>query len=311
VVVCPFLSGFCGGLGNTAWMELVANTIPPHRRSSLWATRNIISSLIGIAAGGVVLAVLKAYPGTDGYGILHLITFSFMVVSYALFWFIRETPNPRPRPSRNVGLINSLAQMPGLIAAYPQLRRFILCTVFGNGIAILIPRLSIHVLDVVARGESYGGVLVSVLTLGGCAGNFAAGFVGDRRGGKAVIVAALVGQFAACVWAMLAAAGWEFWGVFFLLGASRFAYMVGRGTLNLEVVPLDQRVRCLAIISSSSVVSMAAVVLVGWGSWRISEGSFTCIACLTAASLLASMVFVLRIKEPRNHGDAATRSTSR
>ena len=97
VMLCPFLSGFIGGLGNTAWQELVANTIPPHRRSSLWATRNIISSLIGLAAGGIVLAVLNAYPGTGGYAILHLITFALLVVSYIL---TPGTSSP-PAPTRS------------------------------------------------------------------------------------------------------------------------------------------------------------------------------------------------------------------
>jgi len=90
VVLVPLLSGLFGGLISTAWQELVAKTVPNRRRASVFALRNIISSMIGITAGGIIAAVLNWMPGIRGYGLLHLITFVFLALSYVVFVHIRE-----------------------------------------------------------------------------------------------------------------------------------------------------------------------------------------------------------------------------
>jgi MFS family permease len=90
VALAPFISGAIGGISLTAWQQFVAKTIPRRRLSSLWALRQIVSASIGICAGGIIALVLEKFPGIHGYGVLHLIAFGFLLVSYIMFTQVRD-----------------------------------------------------------------------------------------------------------------------------------------------------------------------------------------------------------------------------
>ncbi|MCG3199457.1 MAG: MFS transporter [Candidatus Omnitrophica bacterium] len=302
VALAPFVSGMIGGLTMTAWLELVAKTIPEHRRSSVWAYRYILSSLVGIGAGWVIAEVLERHPGAVGYGLLHLMAFALVAVSYILFAMVRENNPPHP-VEEAPPLLENLRAIPGLIAEDPRLRHYLVARALLHGIFILTPFLSIHALHVLNRPESYLGRLVTAQMIGGIAGNLVAGFLGDRRGGKIAMELSGGIFLAIAVWCAFARTEWEFLGIMFLFGVGFFANQIGITTLGIEISPPRRRATYLAMMAT---LTMPTMLLASWGSsrlWTWSGESMTSLAVPTALAMIAAMIFTRWIEEPRGKGE--------
>jgi len=299
VAAAPGIKGLIAGVGSTAWQELIACTIPANRRSSLWAWRNILSAGIGFGAGVGVHAVLKRYPGTQGYSILHWITFAFLIGSLCSLLFTREVTHPRQRPTEKIGLIESLAIMPGLLKADRRLQRFLVAIMFAAGVRIMLPFLTPHILGVLHKGESYMGVVVIASMVGNVLGNIAAGFIGDRVGGKAVMVVNWAGMLGMCLWLLLARTAGEFWVILALHGATSACFLIGVQTLAVELGPVEKRVRYLSLTAAASMISSLAVWGISSLCFHLSGGSFRWLTSLAIACLIGAGVAMVGIREPR------------
>jgi MFS family permease len=300
VALAPLLTGLSGGLVMTAWKELVAKTIPPERRSGVWAIRYIISSGIGLVAGGVVAAVLHVLPGPAGYGVLHLLTFLCLAASFIVIVVgVRETPYVHePKPHRR-GLGESLRQVPVLLRGDRRLRHYLIGSALGNSLIIVMPFLSLHALSVLGKPESFAGFLVISQMVGGILGNIVAGYLGDRFGGKVPLMTGIAMFIGLTWWAVIAGAEWEFLGVFFLLGWAWFSLRVGRMTLDLEIAPEQGRPTYQAVIAVIAASSMLLTSQLGSAAWAWSGRQFVVPAIIASVTLMAALVSFARFADPR------------
>jgi MFS family permease len=301
VALAPLMSGICGGLSSSAWWELVARTVPANRRASVWALRQVITASLGILAGGIVAAVLDRWPGTTGYGALHLIAFGFAVMSYMAFMLVRETPAPPVEPGNSRGLLENLRGLPALIRSDRRLHSFIPMQVLGMGIYIMVPFLAIHALTVCGRSERDLGFLVVAQMVGHLAGNCLAGFVGDRRGGKLPLVFARALHVIVCGLAAFAASWWVFTAVFFLLGAGFACHRVGWATLSVEICPPERRPTYMAMLMTFALPSMLTAAGLSTAVRELS-GSFALASSLGGTAVIASLLFLLKVRDPRGEG---------
>lgn len=298
VVLAPLMSGLAGGFGVNAWQELVAKTVPASRRSSLFAGRNIIAAGIGLGAGGVVAAILGRYPGVIGFGVLHLITFGFLVVSLAVFLCVRETPYFHPPTKTASSLWASLKSMPGLLRNDHRFGNYLLADACMAGIYIMIPFLGIHARDILKQPEAYLGFLLMVHTAGSIAGNLVGGVLGDRLGGKTPIVLSQAAFLIIGTWGIIASHSFEFLSLFFLLGAAQTWLSIGKQTVGLEISPVRLRASYLAILGAANVPAVLLAWLVSYLAWHHTH-NFTLVAALTAASVSIAAVLLSRVREPR------------
>ena len=298
VALAPFIAGLFGGLTMTAWLELVTKTIPDHRRSSVWAMRFIISSAIGIVAGGVIAGTLNRFPGVKGYGILHLIAFGFQFVSYLLFATIRETGYSAQAKNNASNLRQNLRSVPALLWNDRRLFSYLLSRSLMNGIFIMTPFLTIHALRVLDRPESYVGYLVTAQMFGGILGNLVAGPLGDRYGGKLPMLLGRVVFVILAIWSCFARTELEFFGILFLFGAALFCNQVGTTTLSIEICPPERRATYLAIMSTLTMPTTLLASVVCTVLWALT-GSFPSLAAATATCVFLSILFLVRIEEPR------------
>lgn len=298
VALAPLVSGLVAGFGVNAWQELVAKTIPAARRSSLFAVRNVIAASVGLGAGGMVAAVLGHNPGTIGFGMLHLITFGFLFLSFAVFLFVRETPYPHPPVRRANSLWGNLKLMPALLRNDRRFRNYLVADACMAGIYIMMPFLCIHARDVLKQPESYLGFLLMVHTIGSIAGNLVGGALGDRFGGKLMIVLSQAAFLVIGAWGILASRSPEFLSLFFLLGAAQTWLSIGKQTVSLEISPQSHRANYLAILGAVNVPAVLLAWLVSYLAWHATH-SFTWVAGLTAACVGVAALLLSRIKEPR------------
>jgi predicted MFS family arabinose efflux permease len=270
------------------------------------ALRNLISTAIGAGAGLTARELLELYQGriTIGYGILHLLTFALLAASYVVFAMIRETNLPA-RPSRQTPTLGSnLRALPGLIANRPQYRRYLLDRLLAGGGFIMAAWRGIHVTAVLGVGDAYVGNLVIVGVAGGFVGNFLAGPMGDRFGGKAALLIGRALMVAVAVWMPLARTQWEFLALFAAIGLAKTFAMVGQQTLTLEIVPLVKRATYLGLIAAVGMVGSIAGSQISRLTWQLTGGSFHWVSWLTLACSIGSVILLLRIDEPRGRSDA-------
>jgi len=298
VILTPLISGLAGGLIVTAWQELVAKTVPNNRRSSIFATRNIISAAIGLSAGGIVAAVLDRLPGIRGYAVLHLIAFGFLALSFAVFVNIREGRHEQRSSAQRHRLAGNIREAWAILRSDHRLSRYVATVPLVSAMFVMVPFLPIHALKVTCRPDSFLGLLVTSQMVGGIVGNALAGYLGDRFGGRLVMLTGRVVLVSACAWGIFAAQSWEFTSMFFLMGWGFSSNMVGQQAMSIEFCPFEKRSTYLAIISSANVPAMLVFSL--GGSWlRDVIGSFGGLSATAAALLAVSVLLLLRIPEPR------------
>lgn len=301
VALAPLASGIAGGVSVTAWQQLVARTVEPRRRASLFAVRLVIGSLLGVAAGHVIESTLSAHPGADGYGWLHLWAFAGLVGSYICFALIREPAEPARREPET-GLWDNLRSLPGH-ARDRRVRLFIATSALWALGGAAIPYLAIHARHACALPESFLGELVAWQMAGAIAGNLLAGWAGDRAGGKAVMIASRLGMAALCLLALVAEgpAAWRW--LFLLFGAAFNANMVGTGALQLEILPARGRANTLALMGFCSLPAALLAAFAGAGLWSaMSDAAFPWLAGISAAALLLSLAALAPLREPRRAG---------
>lgn len=299
VALAPLLSGICGGISATAWQQLVARTVPSQRRPSLFAVRFAISSGIGILAGGVVTATLKAHPGTAGYGYLHLWAFAGLMLSYGVFACIRE-PDEHQAREPETGLWENLRAMPGLVAGDPRLRAFLWTTALFTIAGMAVPFLGIHALRSSGRGEDFLGTLISWQMGGAVVGGLLAGWAGDRRGGRIAMLASRLGFLGIFAAAPFIAAPWAWCLLFAAFGAAGTAGMVGTSSVQLDLLPANGRANRLAVTSFAMMPAALAVSFAGGAAWKaLGDGGFAWLAAASAAGAGLSLLALARLPEPR------------
>jgi MFS family permease len=295
----PFVAGSIGGTNVCAWMELVARVIPSDRLASSFAIRKILTAIIGIFAGGIIKTVLDQHPGAEGFGILHLYAFAGLMCSYFIFAMIRETKPLPPHPDKpRRTFIENMRSLPGLIRAYPEYRRFLKIKLLTMGIYIPAPFLAIHALETAGRGPGFLGDLVMAQMTGTIAGNLLAGWLGDRLGGRILLIIARLSLITLCLGALFANSAPAFLALFFIFGFGLNFNEVGEATVTLEIVPPERRPTCVAIIAALAFPGMLTAALLSTILRGISS-SIVPSALLGAAALTVSLLITLRIQEPR------------
>jgi MFS family permease len=297
VALAPLACGIACGSTMTGWQQLVMRTIPEGRRSSVMAMRFAISGVIGLGAGWVVKAVLSHWPEATGYAILHFAAFGALGMSYIAFCLIRET-NVRPPVVRPHGLRENLRAVPHLLRSAGNLRVYLVAVALLNGIYIVVPFLAIHAQHVLRQPESYIGDLLIVQMAGIIAGNLTAAYLGDRFGGKLVLVAAQVAFIALAGWSVAAETDGALRTIFFLLGFTISAIQVGTVTITMDICPAERRATHLAIIAVVNLPSMLVATGIGGLLWTGPE-RYTLVAGLAIASVALSLAMMPRLREPR------------
>lgn len=303
VAAAPFVGGIIGGISLSAWMELIARTIPVHRRASTWAMRAVVTSAIGVVAGETIRRVLTKYPGPVGYGILHLIAFAFLVLSYIVFTAVREISHETRPPAPHQRLAQNLRSIPAMVRSDRCLRNFAAMRILSTGILVMVPFLSIHALNVLQKDDAYLGTLVLAQMIGGMFGNTLAGGIGDTHGSKVLLIAAGLSLTGVCLAAVVCTSEPAFMAIYFFFGLGTSTGRVGQSTLAIEISPVERRPTYMAFLTTVFFPSM--LIAAGLSAvMRQAFNSFWPMAIVAAAMQIGSLLFLMRVREPRkDNGD--------
>lgn len=298
VMLCPLISGLVGGIGVNAWMEMVTRMIPPNRRASGWATRYQIANVIGLCAGVVIHQVLTHSPDAQGYAVLHLICFGFLVLSFTAQLFMKEPPDPRPLRLPRPSYANYLRSLPLLLRSQPHLIRFILARFTGMGYLMMVSFLSIHALHVTGAAEADKGHFVIAQMAGSILGSLTAARLGDRHGGRVVMLIARSLCVVLCIslWFTQSFAG--FLATFFVLSFGLFTDRVGDLTFAAELCPYERRPTYQSLLGFCQVICLIAATQLS-GTVLEHTHSFHAVIILCAIFSVISVAILWTIPEAR------------
>ena len=301
VVLTPVISGLVGGIGVVAWMEMVTRMVPERLRAAGWAARYIMQAGIGMGAGGGIHWVLTHLPGKEGYGWLHLITFSFLALSWLSQIPMQEAPAPPPAaPEPGQSYFARLRGLPALVWRQPHLLKFILVRFTGMGYLMLVGFLTVHALRVTGRVEADEGLFVSFQNVGTILGCTLAAWIGYRSGGKILLLTARGLCLILCLWVASAESYAAFTGAYFVLGFGLFIDRVGDLTLAAELCPPERRSTLQAVLGFCNVWAFLAATFLAGRIYAWADHSFHAVIIAAAVFAGTSALLLRSIPEPRS-----------
>jgi MFS family permease len=287
--------GILGGLTVGAWQQLVAKTVPPAKRSSMFAIRYGASNLLGLVSGALVTVVLARWPGTDGYALLHLIAFGGAVVSYRLLISVREPRGTTLPPLPEQGFWQNLRGVPALFRADSRLGAYLASAVLFNAQYLLMGFLALHARNVLGQGEAYVGTLTSAQMSGAVLGTVLAALFGDRHGSRRLLISSRLVLVLVAAAAAFAESDWAFRALFAAYGAAIWVNLAGHNTMTLQLMPAARRSTALAVFSLVQVPSMLIAAELGAWLWH-AQASFAWIAGLSALGLFGALMTMLPVR---------------
>jgi len=300
LVLAPVLSGVFGGIGHGAWTQLVARTVPANRRSSLGAYRNLLAATISIAAGFTVEWVLDRYDGAFGFGLLHIVAFGFLVFSYLFFLQVEENVvEPAPAP-KNRTLREYVIELIEILRVDRDFRFFAIMRVTGPFGMFVQPYVAIYAIDVLDASAGFAGSALVAGTLGQFVGNVAGGLLGDRVGGKMVLVCARILFLLSFIIAAFAETSFAFLAYFFVAMLGQSVNGIGNMTLMMEIAPDHRRPTYGALAGLLNGPSMLLLSLLGSVYWA-SHGSMSLQALIATGGMIVSTYCICKVREPRRH----------
>ncbi|MEI6418501.1 MAG: MFS transporter [Sphingomonadales bacterium] len=298
ILLFLFLFGYFNGAQRVTFQMLMAKVIPLAQRGRLQGYRNL--------AGGAIAAALSWWAGSTliannifGNGYATTFMLSFILTSLGLMvltMLIREPDSHRRRAPMT--LRSRLRELPQLLADRSY-KFFLVAQLLSTAGRIGVPFCILHAGQVMTLdGHALG--LFSFAFLGAdTVANLAWGAIGDRKGFRLVFLASIlmwVGGFALMLVAGDAAG---FVIAFAALGTASAGYMMSAQTLVLEFGAREDIAMRLAI-STTVETSIAAIGPLLGGVIATSFGFATLISLSTALLVMALMVLLFLVDDPRH-----------
>lgn len=293
-----FLFGVFMGAQRVAFTLLMSKVIPINLRGRLQAWRNAI--------GGLIAAVLAYVSGKylietnvlgNGYSTTFILAF---LLTSAGLWFLQfQIREPIPPTIREpVRMRDRMRDIPGLIAADPAYRWFLVVQMLATSARIATPFYILHVgATMHLDGATLG--LLSLAFLGAdTVSNIAWGYLGDRSGFHVVLLLAIASWIAATIALMTLNAPAAVFLAFCGLGAASAGYGMASQTMILEFGHRDDLPMRIGISATAEGVTATIGPLVGGAIADLLGYSvvFGASLGLLAAALLT---LVVAVRDPR------------
>ena len=160
------LSRLTAGASGLARTDVIAKTVPPHRRAVFFATRNFWGSVVVFGAGILVRVVLEEGRGwwfPANFTLLFGLSTLGLAIALLFLLRVREPAGPAGLP--HYSLREQLARAPGLLRGDASYRRYMLARVLLNMTRLSAPFYPILALDLLGAPPSMVGFYMAAMTL--------------------------------------------------------------------------------------------------------------------------------------------------
>jgi MFS family permease len=302
VATCVFLClfGVFLGVQGVVFNFLVSKVIPVSQRGLLMGLRNALSGLVAMA---VALYAGAWFLETDalgnGYAATFLLAFGLTSLGLAMLLFVREPASPRVREPARVH--QRLRELPALLRADRGFTRYFLARALATMGRMAVPFYVLYAQQRSAISGGELGILTAAFVFAQSGGNLVWGLAADRRGFRAVFLAALALWVLAALLLMQAGAFASLVVVFAGLGAGLGGFQMSAQNLVLEFGSRHHLPMRIAVADSASELVAAIGVVLG----GIVAGSFSYVTvfwCAIACQVAAFAAVAFWVDEPRQRG---------
>ncbi len=291
LVVLLFIFSFAGGVASIPFNDIWAKTLPATLRGRFFGHRQLWGGLMALGAAYVVKRVLGdpdlQFP--NNYGILFLLSFIFLVVSYLALGSVRE-PEGRAVPARR-STGQFLRQSVQMIRDDRNFGRLLLSRVTIGFGGFALPFYVLYGRSVLGMEDQQIGLLVGAQVAGAIVSNVVWAELSDRIGNRVVIrLVAVIGILIP----VLALVSSVVVGprllvpVFALLGCSASGTGIGFRNYLLEIAPAELRPAYIAVAGT---VAGIAFLLPIAGGFVVDTWGYQAAFVITTAVVALGLVF--------------------
>lgn len=241
------MQSFSGGAIATAWQDFIARLIPRPRWGTFFGLQNGLGAVLGIVSAAIASQILASQPFPQSIGILALICFAAMMLSYLFLGLTVEPAQPvAPRQPMRAFLSGIMP----LLRRNHAFRRYLLCR---SAIALGLLGHSFITAAAIERfqlSNSDVGGFTAALLAAQAVGHIGLGALGDRWGHKQILELATILGLGALLLTAVAPAAWWFFGIFALVGAAQAGYQISGYTVVLSFSTPAERPTYIGVANS-------------------------------------------------------------
>jgi MFS family permease len=292
-------------IATVPWFDIMGKSVSPSRRGRTMGIGQVIIGILAIGAGALVDHLLgDSGPGFPlSYALCFAIAGTGAMLSWASEFLLYEVIQPVAEKRMALG-----EYLPALGRVLHENGHFRLVTAARllSGMAnMALPFYIIFARDRLHFAADTIGLFITAQVVGGVLAGTVLGFLSERSGSKAVILAALAIQLTAPLLALLIFAtqgvlgDWATWLyalVFIAVAIGQNSGILGFTNYVLELAPPQERVTYIGLTNTlSGVLAVAPLV----GALVIENLSYMGMFVIVALLLLASLVTAAQMTEPR------------
>jgi MFS family permease len=296
------------GLGGLAFFDILAKTIPPRRRGSFFAWRQLLGGILGLGAGSIVTLVLShpalAFP--HGQALLFVLYLAVILPAMAAFIAIREPPGVAMEEAVSSG--QQLRRARQIWRENGVFRRFMFVRLAMGLASIALPFYGIYAKNVLAAPDGMVGIYITVRAGAQLFFNLPWGRLSDRRGNRLVLRFVTLGRGLTVLLALALVSlvslfqlkgTWLPYLVlplFFLDGAVQPAQMLVGSNFLVELVSEAERPLYLGL---GNTLVGGIVLLSGFGGLIVDVLGFAGLFILSLSLCLLAYGWTGKLPEPR------------
>jgi MFS family permease len=298
IAVCIFLGlfGFFMGMQGVAFNFLMAKVIPVDVRGRLSGLRNALAGITSASVGFLSGAYFVQHNvWGNGYATTFLLAFVLTEFGLVAMMFLREPESPEVRERTGM---SRLRDLPPLVRADPNFAVFLGACILGSFGRIGMPYYVLYAGERLHIGGVELGELTAAFLLSSTVLNLFWGTVADRMGFRSVFLGSLGLWIAGTIALFETETFAGLVGVFVAIGCGSGGFMMGQQNLVLEFGKREDLP--LRIGAANSLTEASNVIAPLAGGLIATLYSFPAVfACGIAFKLLAALLVLLRLREPR------------
>ena len=291
-----FLTALVGSIPIPAWVHLFSKTTPVKLRGRLLAVRQLIGSILAVAAGSLTVLVLSAIEFPSNFAILFLFAFGISMISFYFLSRLKEE-DEFYEEGETQSVANKLFVIKNILRTNVSFRNFIVADAL---IAMCITATAFYPVFALTKFDlsvSYAGTFTIITTASMIAGNLFFGYLADVSGHKINLIMLSISSLLSSATAILANNILSYGMVFVFLGITLSLFGISRFSFVMELCSPKERQFYIALLNTITspfvIFGIAAGAIVSFLSYQFVFLIYIILAGISAAWL------IMKVKDPR------------
>lgn len=283
---------FSSGFASIPWQDFIARIIPGNRWGIFFGVQSGFGGLLGLGGAFIAAWVLTQWPFPQSVGVLALLCFASMVISFVCLASTVE-PAMQPVPRQSIG--SFLQGVLPLLKRDPRFRSFLIARA-GIALGLLGHNfLTAAALERFGLKDSEIAPFTAALFAAQAAADLILGWLADRWGHKQVLEVSTGLGIISLILAVVAPTPVWFILIFVLVGATQAGYQLSGFTMVMGFSTPAERPTYIGVANTAMApVTIAGPLLAGWLAELAGYNALFIVLTLVAVGGLAMLHWQVR-----------------